>query len=161
MPAAFKIAVHRMYSSSRETANNISNPELRSVMIGILDADHAVNIEAVAQGNPQEAMDMLLELGLLLNQPPVQTKWNPPMLLLWEKYKEMLEDDWIGLSKRFPNDVSVSYNAGLWMLNNGAYEKATLYLRNAIESPLFPESNLLPHQEGYPRYHDQLSFLYQ
>ncbi len=141
MPSAFKIAVHRMYSSSRETANNISNPELRNVMIGILDADHAVNIEAVAKGNPQEAMDMLLKLGLLLNQPPVQTKWNPPMLLLWEKYKEMLADDWIGLSKRFPNDVSVNYNAGLWMLNNGAYEKATLYLRNAIESPLFPESD--------------------
>lgn len=141
MPAAFKIAVHRMYSSSRETANNISNPELKNVMIGILDADHAVNIETVAKGNPQEAMDMLLKLGLLLNQPPVQTKWNPPMLLLWEKYKEMLTDDWIGLSKRFPNDVSVNYNAGLWMLRNGSYEKATVYLRNAIESPLFPESD--------------------
>lgn len=141
MPAAFKIAVHRMYSSSRETANNISIPELRNVMIGILDADHAVNIEAVAKGNPQEAMDMLLKLGLLLDQPPIQTKWNPPMLLLWEKYKEMLEDDWIGLSKRFPNDASVNYNAGLWMLENGHYEKATGYLRNAIESPLYPESN--------------------
>ncbi len=141
MPAAFKIAGRRMYSSSRETANNISNPVLRNAMIGILDADHAVNIEAVAKGNPQEAMDMLLKLGEILNQPPVQTKWNPPMLLLWEKYKEMLEDDWIGLSKRFPNDVSVNYNAGLWMLGNGSYEKATVYLRNAIESPLFPESD--------------------
>jgi tetratricopeptide (TPR) repeat protein len=140
MPAAFKIAGRRMYSSSRETANSITIPELRDVMIGILDADHAVHIEAVSKGNPQEAMDMLLKLGLRLKQPPAQTKWNPPMYLFWEKSKEMLKDDWEGLSKHFPGDAAVSYNAGLWMLGDGRYENAVVYLRAAIESQRLPES---------------------
>lgn len=140
MPAQFKVVARRLNSSSRETANSVTIPELREVLIGIIDADYAVHIDAVSKGTPQEAMDILWKLGVSLKQPPAQTKWNPPMFLFWKKSREMLSDSWEGLSRHFPDDVSVSYNAGLWMLENREYQDAIAHLRVATDSQRLPES---------------------
>lgn len=42
------------------------------------------------------------------------------------------------LAERFPDDVSVRYNAGLWMLDVHRYDDAIVYLRLATESQRLP-----------------------
>jgi tetratricopeptide (TPR) repeat protein len=144
VPAYEKIVVLQLprglYHDARETANSITVPELRDIMIGIIEADYAVNVDAASTGKPQEAMDILWKLGLQLNQPPAQTKWNSPIFLFWEKSKEMLATYWGHLAKYFPDDVSVRYNAGLWMLENHTSKDAVAHLRVATESQRLPES---------------------
>ena len=46
----------------------------------------------------------------------------------------MLASEWEYLAEHFPDDVSVRYNAGLWMLDVHAYKNAVTHLRAATES---------------------------
>lgn len=144
MPAAFKIvAVQLADGLTHEaslTANNITDPELRDVMIGMTRTYYAVHVAAVNSGNPKEAIVMLQQSFLELKQRPVQAQWNPTLDRLWEKRRVVLASEWRFLAARFPDDESVRYNAGLWMLNDGRYKNAVVYLRAAIESQQLPES---------------------
>ena len=131
LPALYKIVgIPSTYREANETANSITTPEFRDIMVGIIDADYAVNVDAVSTGKPQEAMVLLWELVLDLSQPPEQTKWNSPAHLFWEKSKEMLASKWVDLGKHFPDDVSVRYQ----------YINAVAYLRSTNESQQHPES---------------------
>jgi hypothetical protein len=142
MPTYYKITnfqlQRELYSEARGTANSITIPEFRDVMINLIEADHAVY--AVSTGNPQEAMALLWNLGLSLKQPPPQAKWDSPIKALWEMGQISLSDEWTSLAKLFPNDVSVRYNYGLWLLNVPKYEYAVAQLRAATESQRLPES---------------------
>ena len=123
-----------------ETANSITIPELRNIMIKLIKVDHAVHVDAVATGKPQEAMNMLLGLELDLQQVPVQAKWNSPIKHLWAKTRSGLTMEWHSLAERFPDDVSVRYTAGLSLLNFHKYKEAALHLHAATESQHLPES---------------------
>jgi Flp pilus assembly protein TadD len=46
--------------------------------------------------------------------------------------------EWGYLAARFPEDVSVRYSAGLWMLDAHRYQDAVAYLRSAMESQQLP-----------------------
>jgi hypothetical protein len=144
VPAYEKIVVlqlpRKLYREARETANSINVPELRDAMLGVIDADFAVNVDAVSTGKPQEAMDVLWKSGQRLKQEPIQTKWDSPLFLFWEKAKEMLASNWLSLAKHFPDDVLVNYNAGLSMLEIHRSKGAVNYLRAATESQRLPES---------------------
>jgi tetratricopeptide (TPR) repeat protein len=144
MPAMHKIIgvqLPRLYREASETANSITIPELRGIMIEMVEADHAVNVSAVATGKPQEAMALLWKLGLDLKQRPVQAKWNSPINNLWVMGDTLLTFEWGSLAKQFPDDASVRYNTWLWMLGgHDRYKDAVAHLRAATESQRLPES---------------------
>ncbi|MBI3481022.1 MAG: hypothetical protein HY016_11815 [Nitrosomonadales bacterium] len=123
-----------------ETARSIVAPEIRNVTIALISSDYAVRADAVDTGNPHNAVVRLQNLESLLAQPPVQIKWNTPMRHVWEYCRDALATQWNFLSRQFPNDVSVRYNAGLWMLKVKKYKEAIVHLRAATESQLIPES---------------------
>lgn len=144
MPAVYKIVAFQLpqglYQDASETAGSITIPEYRDVMIKLVKADHAVNVDAVSTGKPDEAMALLQELGPILNQPPIEAKWNSPVQVVWEKCQSRHLRQWSSLAQQFPDNVQVRYNAGLWMSDAGYYSNAIVHLRAAIESPHLPES---------------------
>jgi Flp pilus assembly protein TadD len=52
----------------------------------------------------------------------------------------LLAIEWKYLAERFPEDVSVRYNAGLWMLDAHRYQDAVAYMRLATESRRLPRT---------------------
>ena len=144
VPAVFKIVntqlPRKLHREAVETANRITVYELRDMMIKTIQEHYAVHVDAVAAGRPQEAMAILWKLGLDLKQPPAQAKWNSPIQGVWKYCQFMLMFEWEYLAKHFPDDASVLYNAGLWMLDDHRYINAITYLRAATESQRLPES---------------------
>jgi len=144
MPTVYKILAFQLpqglYQEASETASSITIPEYRDVMIKLIKVVHAVNVDAVLTGKPDEAMALLQNLGPILNQLPIEAKWNSPVQVVWEKCQLIHLRQWSSLSKQFPDDVQVHYNAGLWMSDAGYYSNAIVHFRAAIESPHLPES---------------------
>lgn len=144
MPAMYKIIFVQLpqglYREASETANDIIAPEFRDIMNGIIKTDHAVQVNAITTGKPQEAMNLLWDLGLNFKQTPAQAKWNPPIHNMWGKGRTLIKGEWEYLAQHFPDDASVRYNAGLWMLENHKSKDAVTHLRVATESQRLPES---------------------
>lgn len=144
IPAMYKIVndqlPHGLVGDARNTADRIAAPEFRELMIKLIDAEHALHVDAIATGKPQKAMDLLWQLGLDLKHLPDQAKWNPPVVAFYKYCPFRLTIEWKFLAKHFPDDVSVNYNTGLWLLNVEEYKQATVHLRTAVESQHLPES---------------------
>lgn len=144
MPAVYKIVAalpRGLYREASETASGIAAAEYRDIMVKLVKADHAVNVGAVATGKPDEAAVLLHDLERALRQPPVQSKWNPPGQVVWEKCRNILVKQWMSLARQFPDDAMVRYSAGSWMSEAGYYKDAIAQLRAAIESQHLPESS--------------------
>src|ERR1039458_3463492 len=65
---------------------------------------------------------------------------NQPIHNLSIKMTTFLAIEGWYLAARFPDDVSVRYNAGLWMLDAHRYDDAVTYLRLATESQRLPRT---------------------
>ena len=143
MPAVYKIVGIQLnqglHRSAIETANSITIPEFRNIMIGLIKADYAV-ANTKSTGNPQEAMTLLWELVLDIKQPPAQAKWNSPINILWDRRESILVTEWEYLAKYFPDDVLVHYYAGLSLFKFYKFEEAIANLRAATTSQYLPES---------------------
>jgi tetratricopeptide (TPR) repeat protein len=143
LPAAHKIMYVQLKRGLRnealKTAENISDPAARGIMVELIKTDYAVRDIAVATGNPQEAMQLLGKLEQDI-KPPEQTKWNPAMKNFWSTIGFALINEWEFLAKQFPDAAPVRYNAGLWLLKVHKYKEAIVHLRAAAESRLFPET---------------------
>jgi len=141
IPAGYKIFVvelpRGLYADALETANSISIPQVRNTLIKAIRAHHAVQVDARSTGSPDEAIALLWEA---LTQRPVETKWNPTLNNIWDQMREQLLIQWKFLSKYFPADPIVPYNAGLWLVRVEKYKDAIPPLRVAIESQRLPES---------------------
>jgi tetratricopeptide (TPR) repeat protein len=144
MPAVFKISSFQLprgqYRDAENAASSITTPEIRDTMVRMIKIHHGGDADAVATGKLQEAMAMLWMLGHDLKQFPVQARWNQPLNNLWIKMPTFLAIEWGYLAARFPDDVSVRYNAGLWMLDAHRYDDAVTYLRLATESQRLPRT---------------------
>ena len=128
-----------LYSDANILANSIAAPELREAMIKVVKVDHAVH-DAVSTGKPEDAVSLLWNLGIEYKQWPAQAKWNSSILFFYRKNLEKLVNEWEILAKRFPDDPSLRYNAGLWMMGVHKAKHAIAHLRAATESSLLPES---------------------
>lgn len=154
MPAAFKIMFYQLpnifiqlpqglYREANETANSITTPEYRDVMILLINADYALRISAEITGKPQEAMELLWKLTLNFYKPrPAQSKWNTPIDNFWAQISGVLGNEWAYLDKHFPDDSKAlnDYNDGLILVQQRDYNGAVFYLRAATGSQLLPES---------------------
>lgn len=144
MPALYKVTSVQLpqglYREATETANSITVPEFRDITLKLIKADYAVHTGAAATGNPQEAMDLLIELSRDLMQPPVQARWNSPINLFWGKGLDILALDWDILAEHFPDNVAVRYNAALYRLSTYRYQNTVANLRFVTESQRLPES---------------------
>ena len=143
MPAIYKIKIFSVpqgaYREAFDTANSVTSPEARNIMIKLIQG-YAKTAGSVSTGKPQEAMVLLLDLDGDLKQLPAQAGWNSPMLNFAGEGQNMLADLFEYLAKNFPDNESVQYNAGSWMLHNGKYKDAAVHLRAATESQRLPES---------------------
>jgi hypothetical protein len=143
MPAMYKIGTDQLkrglFRDAADTANTITAPEFRNIMVEIVQADYVVRVKTLATGNPQEAMELLWKLGLDLRQEPVQAQWNLPVNILWTRSQETFANEWGSLIKQFPDDASVRYSFGLWKLEVGNYIDAVTHLRAVTESQRLPE----------------------
>lgn len=128
----------KLYKDAEETANNTPHAEARNIAIKLIQASRAVHSTASAS-QAQEAIKLLLELELLLNQPiTLQNKWNPVMEGMVYASLNLLVTEWDFLAKRFPGDEMVHYYAGLYLVSVGREEYAVKHLRAATESPRLP-----------------------
>lgn len=147
LPAFFRIRdllAGGEYREASDIASSITDPEIRDILAELIHADHAVSIDAVLTGKPTEAMTNLWNLGLKLKQWPVQARWNSSMSHVLGESKNKLATEWETLASRFPFDMSVRYNAGLWLLRMDFKEKKAVadsvaYLRAATGSQRLPE----------------------
>ncbi len=144
MPALYKVATVQLpqglYREANETARSISDPQFRDITLKLAKADYAVHQGAAATGDPQEAMNLLIELSRDLMQPPEQARWNSPINLFWGKGLDILALDWDILAGQFPDNVAVHYNAALYRLSAYRYQNTVAYLRFVTESQRLPES---------------------
>lgn len=129
-----------MVIDAREMANKITEPQFKSLMTRIIDAEYALHVDAIATGNPQNAMYLLEQAELDPKYSPVQAKWNPAYATFIKYYLTILTKEWKFLAKHFPDDVTVSYNTGLWLMKVHTYNEAKVYLHAAVESQRLPES---------------------
>lgn len=125
-----------LFHDAKQTAHGITDPEFRDDMLRMIEADYAVHIGT----QPQEATALLWQWGLDLKRQSVQAQWNTPIRNLWAKREYQLLTEWEDLIKRFPYNMSVRYNAGLWMLEVNKYRQAEVHLRAATESQHLRES---------------------
>jgi hypothetical protein len=128
-----------LYREANEVANHITTSEFRNLIIRLIRAHHAVHIDAIATGDPQEAAALLMEIGLAMTPPPVQIKWNTPVNLGWSYCRDLLLLQWKDLVSHFPDDLLVRYAAGNSLLSVYRYEDATEYLRTVSVSQHLPE----------------------
>ncbi len=144
MSAVFKIVAIQLpqglHRDAMDTANSITTPEFRDIAVKLVEADHAVSVDAVATGNPNEAMALLEKLRLALKQPIAQARWNSPIVLSMELCKDNFVYEWNSLVKHFPDNASVRYNAGLSLINFNFYADAAMHLRAATGSQHLPET---------------------
>ncbi len=144
MPAVYKITSFQLprglYREANETANRITTPEFRDVMVDMIKIHHGADADAVATGKLEQAMVLLWKLENDLKKPPAQARWNLPVNNLRERMPVLLALEWKYLAEHFPDDVSLYYNAGLWMLDARRYQDAVAYLRFATESHDFPKN---------------------
>ena len=144
IPAAYKIFNFQLpqghYAVAIETAGSIANPQIKDVMIKLINAHQAVHVESASTGSPQNAMARLSELFHALRQRPAQYAWDPSMYNLWETIRILFESQWVYLLRHFPDNALVHYSAGLWMVNVQYYQAAIVHLGAATESQLLPES---------------------
>jgi tetratricopeptide (TPR) repeat protein len=142
MPAMYKADIQLsqgLIREAAETAGGIAIPEVRESMIKLVKAHQAV-ADAKSGGDPGNAMDILLDFGLGLKQPPDQVRWNTSLSLIWKVNRNYLAFEWRKLAGYFPDDVMVRYNAGTSLLSAGNYEGAIADLRAATESQRLPDS---------------------
>ncbi len=140
MPAVYKILDTKIpenqYRDATAIASHISTPEMKEIMLKLVDT---INIVVIPSNDPSVAMAALENLGTELEQPPPQAKWNTPMLLAWNKNRDALTLAWNSLSGRFPGNAVAHYNTGLWMLNTRKLEGAVAHLLAASRSRHLPE----------------------
>jgi hypothetical protein len=142
MPAVYKVIDQYTHGELREaitTADHVTIPEFRDAIIGLIKADIVVTY-AAETGKSQEAVTQLWKLWLDHKQLPDQAKWNPPIRNLWITKENMFSGEWTRLAESFPDDMSIHYNVGLWMLDTQNNEKAITQLRLATESQRLPEN---------------------
>ena len=151
MPAANKITSFQLprglVREATETAGRITTPEVRSLMLDIVKIHHGGDDDAVPAGKLKEAMALLWKLGQDIKHTPSQAQWNSPLNNLWQRMPFLLALEWKYLADRFPDDASLSLNAGLWNLDAQRYEDAARYLSVVSASQRLPL-----HQRG-PAYH--------
>lgn len=144
VPAVYKITIVQLgqglYREAAETAQSIATPELRDVMLKTIEADYAVRVSATAAGQPQEAMNLLWQLGIEVKQASLSAIMNPHLANIRMRRRMLLDAEWQYLVEHFPDDVSVRYNAGLWMLGMLDAKGAAANLRIAVESKRLPGS---------------------
>jgi hypothetical protein len=143
MPAVYKITSFQLprgeLKQASELAYGITNPEVRRIMNGIIGIHHGNGKDAAEAGKLQEAMIQLWKLGRDIKQLPDQAKLDTPLNNLWTRLPYILAVEWEYLARQFPDDVSLRYNAGLWMLDAQRYNDAVSYLRFATGSPQLPK----------------------
>lgn len=143
MPAAYKITSFQLpqgrYREADWTANRITTPELRNILNKMIKLHYVIHTGTADTAKLREAMELLREIGNDIRQPPAQSKWNSPVKNLWLKLPYLMAIEWGSLSERYPGNVSVSYNAGLWLLDVRRYQDAVVYLRVATESHDLPK----------------------
>lgn len=142
MPAVYKITEFQLprgeFKQASQLANGITNPEVRSIMTGIIKVHFGNESDASESNKLQEAMDRLWMLGKDIKQMPVGAKLDTALNNLWIRLPYLCAVEWKHLAASFPNDVSLQYNAGLWMLDSLRYNDAVDYLRAATMSPDLP-----------------------
>lgn len=129
-----------LHREARETASSIADPEIRSVVIGLVESDYAVHVDAVGTGNPVNAMVRLRNLETVLKQLPERSRGNSSVRYVWKYCRTVLARLWNDVAASFPDDESVRYNAGLWLLYVNKADEAAVHLRAAIESQHIPAS---------------------
>ena len=143
MPAMYEInnvqLPQGLYAEANKIANGIAVPELREIMIENIKIDQSVQT-ALSTGSPVEAMSLLWDAGQDYKQRPEQAKWNSSIFFFYRKNSEKLVSEWEILAKRFPDDASLRYNAGLWMMKVHKSKHAIAHLRAATESQHLPDS---------------------
>ena len=127
------------YRAAGEMANNIAVPVARDIMVKLVESANAMQ-EAAKTGGPRDAMTRFRNLELLLRQSPAQVKWNPPMLHFWNDSRGSFVLEWQYLVNRFPEDMTVRYNAGLSLFSIQKYDEAIVHFRAVTESQRLPES---------------------
>jgi tetratricopeptide (TPR) repeat protein len=128
-----------LYREARETADGIAVPMARNIMVKLVEAENAMH-DAAISGDPRDAITRFRDLEPLLRQVPDQVKWNPPMIHFWVDSQNSIALDWQYLAKKFPDDVMVSYNAGLSLFIIHKYKDAIIHLKVAAKSQRLPES---------------------
>ncbi len=143
IPAMFEInnvlLPQGLYPEAYKLAGSIPMPELRDRMINVIKADYAVSV-GISSGRPEAAMSFLEKLRTDYQQRPADASWNGSVYFFYGKNLSKLESEWEKLAKGFPDDPSVRYNAGLWMLGVHKAKHAVVHLRAAAESQLMPEN---------------------
>jgi len=148
MPAVFKIVGTQLpqakYQEAIETASNIAVPESKKMLLELIEADRAVNVDAVVSGDPVRALASLEKVGKILNQLPDEAKWNSPVQVTWEKSKSRNTRLWISLAQHFPENPQVRYFAGMWLSENGYYRVSIEHLNFALSSSDITEAMRKP-----------------
>jgi tetratricopeptide (TPR) repeat protein len=142
IPAMYETDIqlsHGLIREAGETAGGITTAEVRNNMIKLVEAHRAV-IDSALIGNPNNAMDMLLDFGLDLKELPVQARLDTTLGGIWRINRNYLEFEWRNLVRYFPDDMLLRYNAGSSLLSIQKYESAIFYLQVAAESQYLPES---------------------
>ncbi|MGO8756028.1 MAG: hypothetical protein ACLQHK_12450, partial [Gallionellaceae bacterium] len=122
-----------------ETARGITQPEVRKIMIELIQVDDMVSDPEMSSGNMDKVIAQFWKLGQDLDKVPDERKWNFPILYPFFRGNLALDEEWMELARRYPDDVSVRYNAGSWQLQTERYENAAFNFRAALESQQLPE----------------------
>jgi hypothetical protein len=144
MPVVYKIILFQLprglRSDAIEMASGITDAEFRDAMTTMIKINQVVHVDSVATGMPQDAMNMLWQLGLDIKKLPAQAKWNPLVYNALRLRASVLKGEWEFLAKQFPDEAPVRYNTGMWLLKNHNYKEAIVHLRASAQSQRLPES---------------------
>lgn len=142
-PAAMKVFEvqlrHGLLSDAAKTANSIAAPEMQDIVTGLVQAEYAV-ANAISIGNPQDAMDSLLNFGPKLKHAPPQAQWDPTLNYIWRAYQYTFGMQLGELADKFPQNAKLRYNAGVYLLIAKRDVEAINHLRAAVSSSLLPDS---------------------
>ncbi len=99
------------YGEARAIAETVTDPEIRNIIVRLVEGANAVAVEAVQAGDPRDAMDKLQALDSLLEQPLTRASWDTPLFSFWLSCSDLLRLEWKILARNFPADESVGREA--------------------------------------------------
>ena len=142
MPAFYKVTMFQLprgqFREATETAESISTPYIRGMVLDIIRIHHGADPDALSTGKLEKAIRLLWKLGQNNKPLPIQARWNSPVNNLWQRLPFFLALEWKYLTDHYPHNVLLAYNAGMWNLNVKRYIDAIPYLQKATGSRLLP-----------------------
>lgn len=122
-------------------ANTVEQLESKNALLQLIALDYEMKTSNHSTAHIQGIIKRLKDLEKMLRIMPEQSKWDTPMQHFFSTLRRtVIKSAWENMTRGYPNNIEVRYNAGLFFMAIQNYEDGGINIISALNSPAFPTS---------------------